>query len=53
MDITVSHLPKIAREEQPDRPKTPGFPLLIGILVSVGGILVLAVARAVNLGIFG
>ena len=53
MASTVSHLPKLARKEpQPETPKTPAFPLLIGILVGVSALLVFAIVHGINLGIF-
>jgi hypothetical protein len=55
MASTVSHLPKLStkkHDKEPNYRKTPAFPLLIGILASVSGLLVFAIIRAINLGIF-
>jgi hypothetical protein len=55
MASTVSHLPKLATKKQKKEPnyrKTPAFPLLVGILTGVSGLLVFAIYRAISLGIF-
>ncbi len=53
MASSVSKLPKLAkRERDPNRRKTPGFPILIGILTSVCCLLAFALYRAIDLGIF-